>query len=119
MRVKWVRCYSVVLVIMSTLMVPPTVSAGIVEETPGPIRKLSRGLANSVTGILEIPTTIQSIGATEGPVAGIFLGLPMGVGTAVMRTAVGLAETVTFLFPLPKIGYEPLLKPEFLFRPES
>ena len=83
-----------------------------------PIRKLSRGLANTVTGVLEIPLTIATVGQEEGPVAGLSWGLLLGFGAAVTRTIVGVAETLTFPFPLPRSSYEPLLQPEFLLRPD-
>jgi putative exosortase-associated protein (TIGR04073 family) len=89
------------------------------EEVAPPIRKLSRGLANTVTGVLEIPLNVRSVGLTDGPVAGMSLGLMVGLGAAVSRTALGLIEVVTFPFPLPQSGYEPLLQPEFLLQPET
>lgn len=84
-----------------------------------PIRKLSRGLANTVTGVLEVPLTIVTVGQEEGPVAGLSWGLLLGLGAAVTRTVVGVAETLTFPFPLPRSGYEPLLQPEFLLHPNT
>lgn len=100
------------------LMHAPAWAAGLEDVSP-PVRKLSRGLANAVTGILEIPLSVRAVGTAEGPVAGMSVGLFMGLGAAVTRTAVGLIEIVTFPFPLPTSGYEPLLQPEFLFQPET
>ena len=90
---------------------------GGIERGAQPIRKLSRGLANTVTGILEIPITIAAVSRDEGPVAGMSWGLFLGTGAALTRTAVGLIEALTFPFPLPSTGYAPLLRPEFLLQP--
>ena len=84
-----------------------------------PIRKLSRGLANGLGGLLAIPVTIRQVGDQEGPLAGMTWGLFVGVGVAVTRTLVGVAEILTFPFPLPEIGYGPLLRPEFLLQPDG
>lgn len=92
--------------------------AEVVDRVAPPVRKLSRGLANTITGVFEIPLTIQAVGLEQGPAAGLSLGLMIGLGGAVTRTAIGLIEVATFPFPLPRGGYEPLLQPEFLFQPE-
>ena len=86
-------------------------------ETAQTLRKLSRGLANAVAGILTIPVTIQQVGQREGPVAGMSWGLFLGLGAAVTRTLVGIAEVLTFPIPLPEVGYGPLIQPEFLLQP--
>ena len=92
-------------------------SYGGIERGAQPLRKLSRGLANTVTGVLEVPITIAAVSQEEGPVAGMSWGLFLGTGAALTRTAVGLIEALTFPFPLPSTGYAPLLRPEFLLQP--
>ena len=82
-----------------------------------PARKLGRGLANMLGGLIEVPVTISRVSQEEGPVAGLSVGLLYGVGAAVTRTVVGAAEILTFPFPLPDIGYGPILLPEFLLNP--
>ena len=99
------------------LFVPAPAGAAMMEEGAQPLRKLSRGLANTVTGVLEIPITISAVSNEEGPVAGMSWGLFLGTGAALTRTAVGLIEVFTFPFPLPSTGYAPLLRPEFLLQP--
>ena len=84
-----------------------------------PIRKLGRGLANTFGGVLEIPMGIERVSATEGPMAGISVGFLYGLGAAVTRAAVGVGEVLTFVFPLPEIGYGPILRPEFLLNPNA
>jgi putative exosortase-associated protein (TIGR04073 family) len=93
--------------------------AAAVPEAAQPLRKLSRGLANGFGGILAIPVTIRQVGEQEGPLAGLTWGVFMGIGVAVTRTLVGIAEVATFPIPLPQVGYGPLLQPEFLFQPET
>ena len=87
--------------------------------TQGPLRKLGRGLANATTGLLEIPLSMSAVGKKEGPIAGLFLGLILGTGTAVARTLIGVAETITFPIPFAGVGYGPLLEPEFLLHPNQ
>ena len=94
-------------------------AAAALEAKSGPIRKLSRGLANTVAGVLEIPLTISKVGNEEGPVAALSWGLLNGCGAALGRTLVGVVELATFPFPLGDIGYRPLLEPEFLLHPDQ
>ena len=93
-----------------------TMSSTMTAES-GPVRKLSRGLANTFAGVLEIPLAISRVGKDEGPVAAFSWGLLQGVGAAWIRTFIGVMELATFPVPLPKQGYEPILEPEFLFEP--
>ena len=101
------------------LSMPVSAGAVTIEAGAQPLRKLSRGLANTVTGALEIPITISTVSQEEGPVAGMSWGLFLGTGAALTRTAVGVLEVLTFPFPLPSTGYAPLLRPEFLLQPGS
>ena len=64
----------IVLAIVTILAYHNPAEADVLKETAQPLRKLSRGLANSVTGVLEVPLTIQAVGNSKGPVAGVFLG---------------------------------------------
>ena len=93
--------------------------AEVSERASPSIRKLGRGLANTIGGIFEIPLTMHAVGVEKGPAAGLTLGLLMGVGAAITRTVVGLVEVVTFPFPFSTNGYEPILHPEFIFEPGS
>jgi putative exosortase-associated protein (TIGR04073 family) len=107
------------LLLIGAVMVSMPPSASAMQREAQPLRKLSRGLANTVTGLLEIPLTISVVSQEEGPVAGMSWGLFLGTGAAITRTAVGLIEVLTFPFPLPATGYAPLLRPEFLLQPDS
>jgi len=93
--------------------------AEVVDRMPHPIRKLGRGLANAIGGVLEISLKIQEVGLEKGPVAGITLGLLLGTAEAIGRIMVGALEIITFPFPLGQHGYEPLLLPEFILEPGS
>jgi putative exosortase-associated protein (TIGR04073 family) len=101
-------------------------AAGAPAEALGPVRsdvpvlrKLGRGLSNTVLSIAEVPFRMGSVGRHEGPFAGVTLGLLSGVGNALVRTAAGVIEVMTFPLPLPRRDYAPLVEPEFLFQPDS
>ena len=96
----------------------PSASAALDAKT-GPIRKLSRGVTNTVAGVLEVPLTISKVGNEEGPVAALSWGLLNGCGAALGRTLMSVVELVTFPFPLGDVGYRPLLEPEFLLHPDQ
>ena len=78
-----------------------------------PIKKLGRGLANTVTGMVELPYKIQEVHEESGPVAAATYGVLKGVTDGIYRTLIGVYETVTFLIPFPK-NYAPIIEPEFV-----
>ena len=81
----------------------------------GMVRKLGRGLANLMTGWAELPLNMQRTAANDGQVAGLSLGLVRGLGYTVLRELAGGYETVTFILPnANKLGYSPVLEPEFI-----
>ena len=67
-----------------------------------PIHKAGRGIANVLTGWVEIPKNFHLGTQEENPVLGAGWGLVKGGGLAVTRVAVGVFETVFFLVPYPK-----------------
>ncbi len=77
------------------------------------LRKLGRGLANILTGWIEIPKNIYDTSVEENVGMGLTVGLAKGIGMTVVRTGAGIYETITFPFPLPE-DYEPLLEPEYV-----
>ena len=79
-----------------------------------PFTKLGRGVANILTGWVEIPKNIYSTSVQDNAFAGVTLGLAKGVGMTLVRTGSGVFETVTFPFPLPE-NYKPILQPEYVF----
>lgn len=77
-------------------------------------KKLTRGLANILTGWVEIPKNIYDTSVEDNVLSGITVGLVKGVGMAIVRTGAGVYETVTFPFPIPE-AFAPVLEPEFIF----
>ena len=76
-------------------------------------KKLGRGLGNVAFGWMEIPKSIQDVGDQRNFIAGITWGPLEGIGKALVRTAAGVYETVTFPIPAPA-NFEPLVRPEFI-----
>ena len=97
----------VAVAIISSVMVTPCFA----QE---PMRKLGRGIANALTGVVEIPKKVFLISKNDNPVLGMTWGLVKGAAVGLLRTAVGVYETVTFPIPAPA-NYEPMLSPEFVF----
>lgn len=82
-----------------------------------PAKKLGRGLANIVTGWVELPKNIYDTSVEENILSGLTMGLAKGVGMTIVRTGAGVYETVTFPFPIPE-DYQPVLEPEFVLSGE-
>lgn len=76
--------------------------------------KLGRGVANTLTGWVELPKNIYKTSVEDNALAGITLGLARGAGMTIVRTGAGIYEIVTFPFPLPE-DYKPILEPEYVF----
>lgn len=81
-------------------------------QDPG--KKLMRGLANIVTGWVELPKNIYDTSVEDNVFSGLTIGLAKGVGMTIVRTGAGIYETVTFPFPIPE-DYAPVLEPEYVF----
>lgn len=79
-----------------------------------PIAKLGRGLANTTTGLLEVPKEIKRQIEKSGDVAAFFVGPLKGLAKGIGRTLVGVYDIVTFLVPIPR-NYEPVIEPEYVF----
>ncbi len=73
--------------------------------------KLGRGVANTLTGWVELPKNIYSTSVEDNAFAGMTLGLAKGAGMTLVRTSAGIYEVATFPFPLPE-NYRPILEPE-------
>ncbi len=94
-------------IIFSIILSPPCYAEN-------PASKLGRGLANIVTGWLEIPIEIGRKTAEGGDVAGIFIAPVTGLLKAVGRTASGILDVGTFIIPLAAKGYGSLIQPELI-----
>ncbi|HAJ56992.1 MAG TPA: hypothetical protein DCL35_04405 [Candidatus Omnitrophica bacterium] len=80
-----------------------------------PTDKLTRGVANVLTGVLEVPQTIgQEWQKSDNFAIGAFCGLFKGIVQAVIRTGSGAWDILTFPLALPK-DYEPLYHPDYVF----
>ena len=63
------------------------------------VEKLGNGIANVVTGVVEIPKTIIIVGNRDGAVHGITVGLLTGIANAAGRSLSGAFDIATFLVP--------------------
>lgn len=79
-----------------------------------PFTKLGRGIANTLTGWVELPKNVYNTSVEDNPLAGVTLGLAKGAGMTLVRTGAGIYEIATFPFPLPE-AYKPILDPEYVF----
>ena len=85
----------------------------------GPLQKLTRGAANALTGLLELPSEVLWTTEVEGSLSGMSVGVARGLGRAIKRTVVGVFEAATFLLPNYSARgggdpYGPLIQPEFI-----
>ena len=76
-------------------------------------KKLSRGAVNIATGWIELPKNVYDIATEHDFASGLILGLPKGCLMTIVRTGIGVYDTLTFPLSIPK-GYKPLLEPEFV-----
>ena len=76
--------------------------------------KLGRGVANTLTGWVELPKNIYNTSVEDNAFSGMTLGLAKGAGMTLVRTGAGIYEIATFPFPLPE-NYRPILEPEYVF----
>jgi len=81
-------------------------------QDPG--KKLVRGVANVLTGWVELPKNIYDTSVEENIFSGLTIGLAKGLGMGIVRTGAGIYEVVTFPFPIPE-DYAPVLEPEYVF----
>lgn len=76
------------------------------------LRKLGRGIANVLFGIVEVPNQITKTTSAHGGGAGLTYGFGKGIVRWIAREFAGAYDVVTFPVPFPK-GYKPVMKPEF------
>lgn len=76
--------------------------------------KLTRGIANTLTSIVELPKqtvlTARDMGA-----AGYVVGPIKGVGMTLYRGFIGIAEAVFFMVPQPGY-YDPMIDPPYVWQ---
>ena len=98
--------------VFTILMVSAVISTACFAQDP--FTKLGRGVANTLTGWVELPKNIYNTSVQDNAFTGVTLGLARGVGMSVVRTGAGLFEILTFPFPVPQ-DYRPTLEPEYVF----
>lgn len=77
--------------------------------------KLSRGVANTFTGIVELPKQIILTGEEMGVLGYAVVGPLKGIGMTLYRTFIGVTETAFFLVPQPGY-YDPLIDPAYVWQ---
>ncbi len=70
--------------------------------------KLGRGVANTLCGWLELPLNIQKRYSANDTGGSFFTGAAHGLFKGIVRTGVGVYETVTFFLPYPE-NFAPIL----------
>lgn len=106
--------YKGLIIALVMVMVLAVATASYAQD---PAKKLGRGLANILTGWIELPKNIYDTSVEDNPLAGLTIGLAKGVGMTIVRTGAGIYEVATFPFPIPE-DYGPVLEPEFVFSEE-
>lgn len=76
------------------------------------LRKLGRGVANILFGIVEVPNQITKTTSAQGGGAGVTYGVGKGLVRWIGREFAGVYDIVTFPVPFPR-GYKPVMRPEF------
>ena len=76
--------------------------------------KLTRGVTNAVTSIVELPKQTILTGRDMGPV-GYIIGPIKGVGMTFYRALIGVTETVFCMVPQPGY-YDPMMEPEYVWQ---
>ncbi|MBI4341405.1 MAG: exosortase system-associated protein, TIGR04073 family [Candidatus Omnitrophica bacterium] len=80
----------------------------------GSLRKLGRGIANVATCPAELVRTPLLVGRRDGLIAELSVGIVQGVWMMLVRGVTGVFEVASFYAEIPK-GFEPLVKPEFVW----
>ncbi len=83
-----------------------------------PIKKLGRGLWNTLTAVGEIPTSVMEDRGGSGMIAGKTHGLIEGIGRFFVKTIAGAVEIVTFPLPFPNEN-KPILDSTESFKPKG
>lgn len=76
--------------------------------------KLSRGVANTFTGIAELPKQTILTGRDMGAIGYVVVGPLKGIGMTLYRTFIGLTETIFFAVPQPGY-YDPMIAPTYVW----
>ena len=101
-----------ILVLMLFVMVGAAAVLPAAAYADNALTKLTRGVVNTATGVLEIPLQTMDNDIKGNALVSATGGFASGVASAVTRTVSGIWDIVTFVLP----PYDkPLVKPETLF----
>ncbi len=110
MTKAWIKRCGMMVVAALVLSATPCFA----EEGSDAFTKLGRGVANTLTGWVELPKNVYSTSLEDNAFTGMTLGLAKGAGMTLVRTGAGIYEVATFPFPLPE-DYKPVMEPEYVF----
>lgn len=109
------------MMVLSLLLICSAITPSFAQETPQAEAitekmafKFVRGVTNAATALVEIPKQSYLMVRDRGTV-GYVVGPIKGVGMALYRGLVGIAETVFFMVPQPGY-YDPMIEPEFVWK---
>lgn len=89
---------------------PPAFAKTLEDMRPGQIKKLDRGFKNTFGGWLEIPSEINNFSEQRDWFEAMTTGVAVGVGRALARTGIGVAEVLSFPYETTERN-EPLILP--------
>jgi putative exosortase-associated protein (TIGR04073 family) len=112
------RTAFVPLLLLAVLLVMPLSSYA--EQLPESIAekmaiKFSRGVANTFTGIAELPKQTILTGREMGTLGYVVIGPLKGIGMTFYRTFIGMTETIFFAVPQPGY-YDPTIEPAYVWQ---
>ena len=73
--------------------------------------KLVNGIANTVTGVIELPKTVILTSRRNEAAYGLTIGLVTGIMHTVVRTFFGALDAVTFFIPT-----QPTVRPPYIWQ---
>ena len=76
--------------------------------------KFSRGIANTFTGIVELPKQTILTGRDMGTIGYVVVGPLKGISMTFYRTFIGLSESIFFAVPQPGY-YDPMIDPPYVW----
>ncbi len=101
--------FKIILILFVMFSLSPKLA--IAHEYPAQVgEKLGSGIANVVTGVIEIPKTMMITGRREGTTYGMTAGFFTGIVHMVGRTLIGAVDIATFMVPT-----TPMVKPPFIW----
>ena len=110
-------CFVMIVLVLSSSLPAYAQYQPETKEFPGKrqLTKLGRGLANVFGGWAEIPKEVYNQSRDAETLGSVVFTAPVvGIAKAIARTATGIFETITFLFPIPE-DYAPIIEPEYVF----